>query len=243
MRYSLRQEMKKFWYQKKTLWGVLILFILMYYSLITGRHSEMDVIQLFGASQWILMILVTMSSVFMSMEYHNNTIITILYKSSNRFNIYFSKIIVLVLYSILLGFCGIMFTILEVIFRRQLLTPGILRALLCNMAGMFLYTIFIVTLSLLLISLVKIDAVVIVIGLMLGFLGAAFSNMFTTLFHTWSWLIRWNPLNMIYIVNQLADPKYFKYSSLNNMQLILGTISYAIIFLIIGYWIFKKRRV
>ncbi|WP_126322028.1 hypothetical protein [Companilactobacillus musae] len=111
------------------------------------------------------------------------------------------------------------------------------------MIEIFLYTIFIVTLSLLLISLVKIDAIVILIGLMLGFLGATFSNIFTSLFHTWDRVIRWNPLNMIYIINQLSDSKYFKYSLLNNMQLVLGTIGYAMIFLVIGYWTFKNRRV
>ncbi|KRK85085.1 ABC superfamily ATP binding cassette transporter, membrane protein [Companilactobacillus bobalius DSM 19674] len=235
--------MKKFWYQKKPLWGVLILFILMYYSLITGHHNERDVIQLFGAGQWTLIILVTISSAFMSMEYRDNTIVTMLYKSSNRFNIYFSKIIVLVLYSVLLSFCGAMFTILEVAFSQQLLTVNVLRTLLFNVFGTFLYSIFIVTLSLLLISLVKIDAIVIVAGLMLGFLGATFSNILMSLFHNWSELIRWNPLNMIYIVNQLSDSKYFKYTSLTNVELVLGTVSYAMIFLIIGYWAFKKRRV
>lgn len=243
MRNNLCQEMKKFWYQKKPLWGVLILFILMYYSLIMGHHNERDVIQLFGAGQWTLIILVTISSAFMSMEYRDNTIVTMLYKSSNRFNIYFSKIIVLVLYSALLSFCGVIFTILEVVFSHQLLTINVLRTLLFNTFGTFLYSIFIVTLSLLLISLVKIDAIVIVAGLMLGFLGATFSNILMSLFHNWSELIRWNPLNMIYIVNQLSDSKYFKYTLLTNVELVLGTVSYAMIFLIIGYWAFKKRRV
>lgn len=243
MRNNLYQEMKKFWYQKKPLWGILILFILMYYSLVTSHHNERDVIQLFGASQWTLIILVTISSAFMTMEYRDNTIVTMLYKSSNRFNIYFSKIIVLVLYSVLLSFCGVIFTILEAAFSHQLLTVNVLRTLLFNTFGTLLYSIFIVTLSLLLISLVKVDAIVIVIGLMLGFLGATFSNILMSLFHTWSRAIRWNPLNMIYVINQLSDPKYFKYSSLSNLELVLGTASYAIIFLIIGYWTFKKRRV
>ena len=252
MKTSLKEELFKFTRQKTPVYGLLTLLVLMSYSALTAPITPTQLIFEFGAVQWVTIIMIAVSSAFLAMEYRQHTIILLVAKHPRRFQVYLAKLLVLWLYSLVLTGLATVFTVvLKTIFvghRYGWFHPvahhQTLFALLSgNVLGTLLYTLFIVALSLLLITLVKSNAIVIGIGLALGFMGAGFSVAFMHTFAAQVALIRWNPLNMIFITQQLANPPYAAISHLGNGQVISGTLLYTVAFILVGYWLFKKRPV
>ncbi|CAJ1182404.1 hypothetical protein CPEBRM1_ABPJDJAI_00528 [Companilactobacillus paralimentarius] len=236
---NLKQELFKFRCQKMPLYGVITLLLLMIYTYLTNHNANFLLNNGFGSSQWIIIILVTVSSSILSMEYQNNTIINLLYKTSHKWQIYLAKFLVMLLYSFFLLIMNLIFTMILKFILFNGYHAKFLGTLLLNLSGGFIYSIFIIALALLLISWLKINPLVIGIGLIIGFLGAVISTALYPLFN----FIKWNPLNMIYVSNQLANPQLMNSSHLNSSELIICTLLYTILFLIIGYQIFKKRSV
>lgn len=252
MKTNLKQESFKFIHQKSSILGIIILILLMTYSTLTSKITKTQIIFEFGAIQWIPIILIAISSSFFFLEYQNNTILLLLYKSSNKFKIYISKFLVLWIYSLLLTIIATLYT-----FILKYITIGndygwsmvvinnksLLELTLSNILGTLIYALFIISLSFILIILTKVNAVVIATGLGLGFMGAGISVALMKTFSSQISLIRWNPLNMIFITQQLANPPYSTVSKLNNIEIILGTLSYVVIFLFLGYQLFKRRNI
>ncbi len=59
----------------------------------------------------------------------------------------------------------------------------------------------------------------------------------------WVQLLRWNPFNMTSLTRQYYNYiMYHATSHLSNGQLLLGTLSYTLIFIVTGYLIFRKKR-
>lgn len=57
-----------------------------------------------------------------------------------------------------------------------------------------------------------------------------------------TYLLRWNPFNMTNLTRQYYNyTTYSETSHLLNFQLLLGTITYTLLFTIIGYLIFRKN--
>ncbi|MFR0771406.1 MAG: hypothetical protein ACLSH6_04725 [Limosilactobacillus pontis] len=117
-----------------------------------------------------------------------------------------------------------------------------INALIINLTGVGIYLLFTITLSLLLVSLVKSNATVIIIGLFIGFLGANISGVMMQAFPGLESVIAWNPLNMINVITQLSNRSVMKLTMLSNDELIIGNLIYAVIFLVAGLWAFKKRN-
>ncbi|MFD1417954.1 ABC transporter permease [Companilactobacillus keshanensis] len=247
MKNNLIQELYKLIHQKMTLYGAICLLLLMNYVAITNSNTKSIISQGFGSGQWITIIVITISSNFLAMEYRDNTIITLMYKNRNKWQIYFSKFVVLILYTLFLVILGFVFTlIIKVLIignRYSWDQQTLLIELLLNMLGTVIYSFFIISLELLLISFVKVNAAVIGIGLAIGFFGASISNVLLSVFSNLNRIIAWNPLNMINIMNQLSHPNYSQFTKLTNNQFVIGNIIYTTLFLAIGYFIFKKRRV
>ncbi|MCH4164946.1 MAG: ABC transporter permease [Lentilactobacillus diolivorans] len=253
MKNNLVQEFYKFKHQRIPLYGVITLLVLMLYSAFSGtKISKTTIAQGFGVGQWIVLIIITVGSTFFEMEYENNTIVALLYKNSSKVKIYLNKFLVIILYGTALVIIGIVMTFL---FKALLVgkqfrwtasyqQTSLLNALLLNLVGIFIYLLFIESLAFLLISWIKNNAAVIGIGLGISFLGASLSSVIMSDFPGLIPLMKWNPFNMIYVMNQLAVPKKFiKISYLTNSQIITCNIIYIIIFMILGYLLFKKRRV
>ncbi|MHC9537764.1 ABC transporter permease [Dellaglioa sp. BT-FLS60] len=251
MKNSLNQEFYKFRHQKSPFYGVIILFLLMLYT--AASNIGRTIITMgFGTGQWIVIILIAIGSSFIAMEYQNNTIINLFYKNSQKQFIYLAKFIIVALYGGFLTITGTIFTFVIkallvgnrynwlAIYHNQ---HSLLNNLLVNTIGTFLMVIFIVSLSFLLIALIKINAVVVGIGLLIAYLGAQVSSAIMQSFTGTIGIMKWNPFNMMYVMGQLSDNSYFKFSNLTNLQIISGTVTYTVIFLILGYQLFKKRRV
>jgi ABC-2 type transport system permease protein len=252
MKNNLNHEFYKFWHQRIPLYGLATLCILMLYSAVSESGvSKMMIAHGFALGQWVTIIMIAIASTFIVMEYQNNTIITLFYKSSNKSSIYFAKLIVVVSYGTLLVAVGILLTfVLKVLFIGNRYSwevnygqHTLIANLFFNVAGSLLYMIFIVTLAFFLISLIRANAVVVGIGLAMGFFGSGLSNFVMSALPGFSDVIKWNPLNMINIINQLSNSRMTQFSSLSDMELVIGNIVYSVIFVIIGDMVFKCRHV
>lgn len=252
MKNSWLKELYKFEHQKTLLYGILILFLLMIYGVITSKVDKKLLIFGFGAVQWVPIILIAVGSAFFEMEYNNNTIVILLYKTTSKLKIYIFKFLVVFLYGILLTGLATIFTLLlKIIFvgnkyswTSYLSGRGpLIRLLALNMTGTIIYAFFIVSLSFMLIMLTRINAVVIGTGLAMGFLGASISVALMKSFANLVSILKWNPLNMIFITQQLANNSYAKVSNLSSFQIIEGNLLYGIIFATLGYILFRYRRV
>lgn len=252
MKHSLSAELFKFTHQKTASVGILTLLLLMIYSVLTTNTTATQVVFEFGAVQWIPIIIIAVASAFFDMEYRNRTILILLYKNTNHWQIYLAKLLIVWLYSVILTLIATFFTIVLkswLVGSNQLSWSALiidrqtqLSLLIGNVLGTLIYALFIVTLSFMLIMLLKLNAAVIGVGLALGFLGAGFSIAFMKSFITLIPLFRWNPLNMIFITQQLANPSFAAISHLSNGEIIVGNLIYSVIFTILGYDLFKKRR-
>lgn len=113
MQNNLKQEFFKFSHQRIPIVGIIALIILMLYSAVSGSGVNQALIaQGFGAGQWVTIIMITISSTFVAMEYENNTIATLFYKSSSKAKIYMAKFLIIVLYGVALLLVSIVTTMI-----------------------------------------------------------------------------------------------------------------------------------
>ena len=253
MKNDLLHELYKFRHRHIPIYGIVVLFCLMLYTAMPSTNITKSLVaQGFGTTQWSCIIMIALSSDIISMEYRDNTMPTLIYKTAHRFVLYSAKFLVLILYSIVLLFTGMIFSLII-----KAITIGakfswcttfyhshiLLNALFLNLCGTMIYLLFIISLSLLLISLVKTNATVIIIGLAIAFLGADLSNLSMTVFPHLQGFLAWNPLNMINIINQLSNSNVIMLTHLTNLELIMGNIIYTVLFFLLGFWAFKKRPV
>lgn len=112
---------------------------------------------------------------------------------------------------------------------------------IATVGGGVVYLLFVITLSLLLVTISKSNAVVIVIGLAIGFLGSNLSAALMQALPGLKAIIAWNPLNMINIINPFANTAGTVYLSAN--QLVMGNLIYSALFIVIGLLIFKRTRI
>lgn len=253
MKINLQHEFYKFAHRRIPLYSILILLGLMFYTV--GSNSDEVtrslVSQGFGASQWAAIIVIAISSDMIAMEWRNHTMDTLMYKTANKNALYLAKFLVLVVYSFVLLVCGTVFTFIikdlilgsKFSWQDNFNGHSLINALFLNMGGAMIYLIFIISLSLMLILLIKSDATVIMIGLAIGFLGADLSNLAMATFSGLKSILAWNPLNMINIITQLSNNKMLKVTCLTDTELIIGNLVYAVIFFWLGILIFKKRSV
>lgn len=250
MKTNLIHEFYKMAHQRSSWWAVLVLLGLMLYSSTpTAYITKGLVAQGFGAGQWTIIIMIALSANFVTMEYRNNTMTTLLYKSPNRQTVFFTKLIVLLLYGVGLLLISFLFALgLKLLLVNSRFAWGavfhqhtLIQALVLNLSGVGIYLLFTVTLSLLLVSLTKSNATVIIIGLFIGFLGADISGIMMQAFPGLGPVIAWNPLNMINVITQLSNSAVMKTTLLSNGELVMGNLIYAFIFLVAGLWAFKKH--
>jgi len=245
-------EFYKFWRQKPSFCGILILLGLMSYNAVATKIGPKQLIFEFGAVQWIVIILLAIGSSFFAMEYQNNTMTILVYKQRNRRVIYGAKLVVILLYGILLTIIATLFTFILkplIVGQRynwlttQIDQQSMITALQMSVVGTLIYACFIVTLAFLLFMLIRVNTAVIGIGLAIGFWGAGISDALMEVVAPWINILRWGPLNMIYVTSQLTNTSYTKISHLTNPEIILGTLLYTVLFTWLGYLLFKHQKI
>lgn len=253
MKASLYQEFYKLSHQKIVWISPLVLLVLMITTGYSIGYNESTLLTAttYNSPDWIMFILVAIGSTLFSMEFQNNAILTLLYKASNKIYVYLSKYIVILSYNFLLHLTAIIFTILlrytsindyvswSSIYRyQQPLWENMLKTSLIDI----LTTTFIISLVFLLSCLINNNAVVISVSLLVVFMGQFISsNLLNN--ERFVRLLRWNPFNMTNLTRQYYNyTTYYETSHLLTWQLLIGTILYIVIFTVIGYSIFRKKR-
>ncbi|MCD2256389.1 ABC transporter permease [Lactobacillus sp. CC-MHH1034] len=249
---NLQREFHKFWQERLPWYGVVGLGLLMGYTAITTTDAQTLMAQGFGIDQWVIIILITVSSQFLAMEYQNHTILNLLYRARHQWQVYFAKALVLISYSGLLLCIGSVFTFLlkplvigarDSWFTAAQQSQTLSQAFLLNQVGTLVYSLFVVTLALCLLAIVHVNGVVIGIGLIVGFWGVNISRAIMLASSNLAKVVAWNPLNMINVITQLSEPSGQKISNLTNGQLIGGNLIYTALFLSLGYICFKHRHI
>lgn len=240
---KLKSEFRKFVKQNLGTWGFLILIVLMVYFAITTHNIKTAFQSGFGSTQWVTIIMMMVAGSFMDMEYTNGTILSLIYKQDHKLTIYINKLLVVSVYSILLVSFSLILTFTLGYLIGLPFSVNQINDLLINFFGTLIYSFFMVSLSLLLLSIFKSNIVVVGIGLFLGFLGTTISGFITQLLPYFHNILKWNPLNMIYIISQINNPKFKDISGLSSSDLIIGNIIYSLIFIYLGYILFKNRRI
>lgn len=79
-------------HQRSSWLAIIVLFGLMLYSSTPIAYINKGLVsQGFGAGQWVIIIAIALSSNFIAMEFKNNTMTTLLYKSPNRRSVFLSN--------------------------------------------------------------------------------------------------------------------------------------------------------
>lgn len=251
MNTNFKREIYKFSHENIALYGLIVLIVTMTYNFFTKPITRQSLSYGFGTIEWIPLIVITVASAVFSMEYKNNTIIMLEYRTSSKYQIYFAKFWVVLIYSFFLTIIAFLLTLILSMFfnaaRYDWLVNkngnNLLNDLLINLAGALIYSFFSIGLSFMLIMLVKNNAVVVCFGIVLAFFGASFSRGLMQSFPNFIGTIKWNFLNMIFISQQLSNPSLSLKSNLSSVELIIANIVYGIIFMVWGYYLFKHRRV
>lgn len=250
MQKNLYHELYKFNHRHISFYGILVMLGLMLYTAVPSSNITKNIIeQGFGAGQWAILVMIVITVDMIAVEYRNNTMSTLMYKSISKVFLYLSKFVTLMLYGCFLVFTGGIAT-----FIIKLITVHnkfdwntiyhahtLLTDLLLNLSGALIYILFIVALALLLTSIVKSDAAVIIICLVIVFLGADISNIVMQAFPQLKSILAWNPFNMVNIITQLSNNNIGNITYLTNIQLVFANLVYSLLFLWMGCYFFKKR--
>ncbi|WP_129044730.1 ABC transporter permease [Companilactobacillus metriopterae] len=252
---ELRHELYKLIHRKLP-WLVIIIMILFMIIMGIGMGSDYGkllVMTSYNSSQIILLLLVIVGSTIFSMEFQNKTILTLLYRSKNKSSVFLAKFFTLIIYSILLHVIAMIVTIIfnmfplinnpvslnsiykyhQYLFVNMLMTTGV----------DIVVSILIISLICLTSCLINSNTIVIVINAIIIFMGSGLSSNLLNANVRYVNIVRWNPLNMLNLTTQYYNySTYHLTSMLSNIQLLMGTILYAMIFLLLGYFVFRKKK-
>ena len=253
MAYSIKQEFYKLIHRKIT-WisAILLLFLMILTGFAMAEDTKKLVLALtYDSSDFIMFILVIVGATSFSMEFQNNAILTLLYKSANKIEVYLSKYLAIFIYDIFLHVLAIFYTIVlrYTIFRYNvdwntiyLYHQPVWINMLATSAIDLISTMLIITIVFLLSCIINNNAIVITVSLLVTFMGQSISASLMNK-HMLIRVMKWNPFNMIDLTRQYANySMYVLTTHLSNPQLLLGSLIYIIIFFIIGYLIFRKKR-
>lgn len=253
MLYSIKQEFYKL-YHKKVAWiaPIILLALMMVAGYALGSEEKKLLLALcFDAPDWIMFILVVIGATTFSMEFQNNAILTLLYKASNKINVYLSKYVVLFLYDVFLHVLALIYTVFlhYTLFRSSikwtttyLYGQPIWENMLMAIEVDLITTMFIITLVFLLSCMINKNSIVVTVSFLFVFMGQTISS---NLLNSDRFVnaMRWNPLNMLNLTRQFGNySMYVDTTHLNNSQILLGSLVYIMIFFILGYIVFRKKR-
>jgi ABC-2 type transport system permease protein len=255
MHTQLKQELYKLNHRKLP-WVIIILmlFLMIVMGLAMGRtYSNLLVMTCYDSSAIIMLILVIVGSTMFSMELQHGTIIPLIYRSSSRSAVFFAKFITLFLYDLILHIAAMILTVLlniAPIINAPVSWTAIYQyhqPLVVNMvmtAGVDMVTsTLIISLICLTSCLINSNTTVIAINALIIFMGTGLSSSLLLAHVGPSSIVRWNPFNMLNLTSQYYNyATYHITSMLSNAQLLTGTICYMIVFLLLAYWAFSRKK-
>ncbi|MBM6586265.1 ABC transporter permease [Pediococcus acidilactici] len=253
MLFSVRQELYKL-VRRKIFWvAPIVMFVLMIVLGYTVGVEETKFLSVscFGFSEVSPLILIIVGSTLFSMEFQNNTILTLLYKAKSKIYVYLSKFFVIFMYDVFLHILAIVFTLIlrSVILKQvpswtmiyeyhQPLWQNMLIATLIDL----IFTLLVISTLFLLSSAISNNALVLCLSIAVIFFGKYVSVQLMRI-KDFIHILRWNPFNMANLVGQYYHyDEYSRMSHLSVFQLSAGSLIYIALFLGVGYLIFTKKR-
>ena len=252
----IKQECFKLFKKKSTFIIPIIIMLLMVVQAIISKNyddvfsPQSSIESAFSGFSWFIFLLIIQASTIISMEFYHGTIKNLLYRKYTRTSIIISKIITLILFSLLYFIVSIVVgIILWAIFFNDinlLESKGDALSLLSKMLltglGTYVGTWLVLSITLLISCAMKSPGVSIAVGIVLYFATSILSGILTIVVDKWEWL-KWNPISMMNIMVQITDKGMRKVTKLELHELFIGNIVYIIIFLILVVFVFKKKNV
>lgn len=252
----IKQEIFKLARKRSTWFSTIILVVLqVVLALIVNKYPDVLSIEPiymdgFLGLELIFFFMVAACSSIITMEFQYNTAKELFYRKYSRGQILISKWITLFLYSVYWFILTYVVTFgLKLIFFPHFdLTKNVghgttlVISQLQYVGSQFLSYWLILTLVLLLANLFKSSAVATSVGLIGYFLINIVSGLMVLLIEKWDW-IKWNPLTMLMYPAQVQENTTKAITHLTINELFTGNVIYIVIFLGIGYVIYRKRTV
>ncbi|EJE11684.1 membrane protein [Staphylococcus epidermidis] len=252
----IKQECFKLCKKKSTFIIPIIIILLMVVQAIISKNyddvfsPQSSIESAFSGFSWFIFLLIIQASTIISMEFYHGTIKNLLYRKYTRTNIVISKIITLVIFSLLYFIISIVvgFILWAIFFNdiNLLESKGdelsLLSKMLLTGLGTYVGTWLVLSVTLLISCAMKSPGVSIAVGIVFYFATSILSGILTIIVDKWEWL-KWNPISMMNIMIQIVDKSMKKYTKLELHELFIGNIAYIIIFLILVVFVFKKKNV
>ena len=252
----IKQECFKLCKKKSTFIIPIIIILLMVVQAIISKNyddvfsPQSSIESAFSGFSWFIFLLIIQASTIISMEFYHGTIKNLLYRKYTRTSIIISKIITLILFSLLYFIISIVVgIILWAIFFNDinlLESKGdelsLLSKMLLTGLGTYVGTWLVLSVTLLISCAMKSPGVSIAVGIVFYFATSILSGILTIIVDKWEWL-KWNPISMMNIMVQIVDKNMKKFTKLELHELFIGNIVYIIIFLILVVFVFKKKNV
>ncbi|WP_162193528.1 ABC transporter permease [Staphylococcus caprae] len=252
----IKQECFKLYKKKSTFIIPIIVILLMVVQAIISKNyddvfsPQSSIESAFSGFSWFIFLLIIQASTIISMEFYHGTIKNLLYRKYTRTNIIISKIITLVIFSLLYFIISIVvgFILWAIFFNdiNLLESKGdelsLLSKMLLTGLGTYVGTWLVLSVTLLISCAMKSPGVSIAVGIVFYFATSILSGILTIIVDKWEWL-KWNPISMMNIMVQIIDKEMKKFTKLELHELFIGNIVYIIIFLILVVFVFKKKNV
>ncbi|MEJ7185357.1 ABC transporter permease [Staphylococcus epidermidis] len=252
----IKQECFKLSKKKSTFIIPIIVILLMVVQAIISKNyddvfsPQSSIESAFSGFSWFIFLLIIQASTIISMEFYHGTIKNLLYRKYTRTNIIISKIITLVIFSLLYFIISIIvgFILWAIFFNdiNLLESKGdelsLLSKMLLTGLGTYVGTWLVLSVTLLISCAMKSPGVSIAVGIVFYFATSILSGILTIIVDKWEWL-KWNPISMMNIMVQIIDKEMKKFTKLELHELFIGNIVYIIIFLILVVFVFKKKNV
>lgn len=253
----IKQELYKLTKKKSSIIIPLIIFLLMIgLAFISKNFSEIlnpeeQFKQGFGGFASIFFLMIIQASTIITMEFHYGTIKNLLFRNHSRTRIVISKIISLIIYSLII----FIFTIITSLLLNTILFSDIdilkrsgdnfslLQEHLLNACASYIGMWLLLSLTLLISCILKSPGVSIAVGIVFYFAVSVISGLLFAAINQWEWL-KWNPVNMLNLSVQILDNDMFKkLTKLNLQELFIGNMVYIIIFLALVVLVFRKKNI
>lgn len=249
----IRQEFYKLFQKKSVLLSPLAILALMLFMGTGGNLSDRKYFftQGFSGFQWLDIAIVVIGANMMAMEFEYGTIKHLVASHNNKFLIYMSKMIVLTIYDVIMHFLIFIFTFsiailvygsklpLHSLYNGRPIINTFITATLGDQFG----TILVITLVFLIAGLSRTSSIAATGGLALLIFGTSVSSLIIKSFGSAFPFVKWNPGNMFNVGFQFATPGIIKQSFLTDSQLVIGNLVYIVLFIILGYIAFSRKRI
>lgn len=251
----IKQELFKLTHRKGTWIGAAIILIVQV-GIATLAKTHGDIFSpsamfesSFAGTSMALFVIIASTASILSMEFQFGTLKQLLYRKYYRSQVFMSKVIVVIMHLIVMYAMqlAMTFALKFTLFPKIDLTSKVQgmpewQYLLVGQGGEVLSAMLLLSIVLLLSTWFKSNAAAIASGYIGYFVVSMASSLLLLAIARWHW-VKWNPLTMLMLSDQLQDNRMQKLTYLTNPEMIGGLAAYTVVITLIAYLSFRKRSV